>query len=116
LLRLPLAQSSRYRTTLAAKSVAPTVADLHGVIQDMSYYLVGEMPREPLRTMIPETDMPFLIHDVDTSRQVFDQMPEQVRTIEKVMKHDFAPSSSSIGSEGGELQVHRCKGPVRHAS
>ncbi len=82
----------------------------------MPHYFVGEMPRQLFRAAIPETNLPFLIDDVDPDRQVFHQMPEQVRTVEKVMEHDGSLPSGSIGSEGRELQTHRCKARPRHAS
>src|SRR5450631_3125995 len=59
LLRLPLAERSCHRATLALEGVAPPVADLHGILQTMPHYFVGEMSRELFRTAIPETDLPF---------------------------------------------------------
>jgi hypothetical protein len=37
--------------------------------------------------MVPKTDPPFPVHDVNPHWQFLYQMPEQFRVIEKVRKH-----------------------------
>src|SRR5258708_12880305 len=58
-----------------------------------------------LRAAFPKGHPPFPVHDVNPHRQVFHHMPEQLRVIKKVRRHDLAaPPSSLIGSQGGELE------------
>ncbi len=97
LLRLPLAESPRHRTTFALQGVATPVADLHRIFEDMPDHLMRQMASEPFSAMVPETNTPLLIHDVNPCRQVFHEVPEQFRIIEKVREHDEAPPSSFIG-------------------
>ena len=67
------------------------------------------MPGEVFRSTVPKTDPPFPVYDVNPHWQVFHHMPEQLRVIEEVRRHDLAaPPSGFIGSQGGELQGQPC--------
>src|SRR5580700_3365642 len=49
--------------------------------------------------MVPKADQPILVNDVNTYRQVFHDMPEQLRVIMKIGKHGQTrrlPVSSAI--------------------
>jgi hypothetical protein len=76
MLRLPLAEGHRHWAALAIQAVAPPVAGLHYIFQDMSHHIVPEMPDEVLRAPVPKSDPPFPVHDVNPHRQLFHQMPE----------------------------------------
>ena len=76
LLRLALDEGTGYGTMLALQGIASPVTDLHGILKDMSHYLMGQMSGESFGAMVPEANSPFLIHDVDSDWKAFHQVPE----------------------------------------
>src|ERR1700747_3513385 len=46
------------------------------------------MSSDVFGAVVPKTDSPFWVNDVDSHRQVFNQMAEQLRIIEEVGDHE----------------------------
>ena len=94
-----------HRTLLATEAVALPVASLHHIFQNMPHHFVRQIPGDVFRPMVPKEDSPFPVHEVNPHRQVFHHMPEQLRIIEKLRRHDQPHRLPSfIGSRGGLLQ------------
>src|SRR5712692_6587459 len=89
LLRLSVAESHRYRAELAIQAVAPLVAGVHNLFEHMSHHFLRQLSGKMFRAMVPKTDPPFPVQDVNPHRQVLQHMPEQLRIFEKVRKHDW---------------------------
>src|ERR1019366_8657910 len=72
------------------------------------------MSGDGFRSPVPKTDPPFSIHDVDPHRQIFHQMPEQLRVIEKGRRH-FGLRLLLVSSavKAGNLRAWNGK-PLRH--
>jgi hypothetical protein len=86
---LPLADGHHHRAAFPTQAVAPPVAGLHCIFQEMSHHILPQMPGEVLRAPVPEANQPIPVHDVNPHRQLFHQMPEQLRVIEKVGRHGW---------------------------
>src|SRR5260370_14447604 len=122
LLRLPVAESHRSRAELAIQAVAPPVAGLHNFFEHMSHHFLCQLSGKMFRAMVPKTDPPFPVQDVNPHRQVLQHMPQQLRIFEKVRKHDWPrrlPVSSAVkagnfnGAEGvGERAGYAASGPI----
>src|ERR1700688_221057 len=108
LLRLALADGRVYRTLFAAQSVAIPVAGLDYIIQNEAHDFVSEMPGDVLRAMVPKADTPLRVNDINSHGQVFNQMPEELRVVEKGRDHEktrrlMVLSAGTAGTSEGRL-------------
>src|ERR1700688_2677786 len=108
LLRLALADGRVYRTLFAAQSVAIPVAGFDYIIKNEAHDFVSEMPGDVLRAMVPKADAPLRVNDINSHGQVFNQMPEELRVVEKGRDHEqtrrlMVLSAGTAGTSEGRL-------------
>jgi hypothetical protein len=115
-LRPPLPEGDHDRTFLAAKSVPLAVAGLHHIFQDMPDHFVRQIPGDVLRAMVPKTDAPFPVHDVNPHRQVFQHMTEQLRIIEKESRHSSRRPFKQVTEKTQDIPVEAAPDPLFNAT
>jgi hypothetical protein len=82
-----LGESDCHGALFGGEAVALAVTGLHYILKNVPHHVVREIARNVFSAMIPETDAAITVDDVDSDREIVDQVLEQFWVIQKVGRH-----------------------------